>query len=304
MKGITKILLTYTFLVVSYCGAQQLPQFTQYMYNTMSINPAYAGAKEAMVVTLLHRDQWVGINGRPVTQTLSVNSMLPNNKIGVGLSAVNDRIGFEKTVIVNGDISYGIIVNDRDHKLVFGLKAGFSKHDLDRDLLNDDSLSDPFLDNINNEFKPNMGVGLYYRANNYYFGVATPRLILKPGNLAFNNIEEPSFYTNGGYLFKFNSGLKVKPGFMLKYTNDAPVSLDLTSTFIVSDKFYISGMYRLKDAIGALFRFNVTDGLSVGYSYDYTLSNLGEFSNGSHDLLLNYEFNLFRPPCKCKDLYN
>lgn len=303
MKIIIKILVTYSLFVGLYCEAQQLPQFTQYMYNMASINPAFAGAKEVMVITLLHRDQWVGVNGGPVTQTLSVNSMIPDTKFGVGLSAINDKIGYENTVLVNADVSYSINLNQREHKLVFGLKAGFSKHGLDNTLLSDDSLTDEFLDRIDNTFKPSMGVGVYYRTNNYFLGVSSPRMVTNFNKSTLDNVEQNSYYANGGYLLRL-SNLKIKPGFIFKYTADAPISLDLTSTFIISDKIYLSGMYRLKDAIGALFRFNITEGFSVGYSYDYTLSNLGAFSNGSHDILLNYEFNFPRPSCKCKNLYN
>lgn len=304
MKNIIKILVTYSLMVGLYCEAQQLPQFTQYMYNKAAINPAFAGAKEVMVITALHRDQWVNVVGGPVTQTLSINSMIPNSKFGIGLSAINDKIGYEKTVMANVDVSYGLTVNQRDHKLIFGLKFGASRHGLDMDLLSDDSVTDVFLDKIDNSIKPSMGVGIHYRTNNYFLGLSSPRMVTKFNATALDNVEKNSYYASGGYLLKLNSNLKVKPGFMLKYTENAPISLDLTSTFLISEKIYLSGMYRLKDAIGALFRINITEGFSAGYSYDYTLSNLGEFSRGSHDILLSYEFNFPRPACKCKDLYN
>lgn len=150
--------------------AQQLPQFSQYMYNTMAVNPAYAGSRERLNITLLNRNQWVGLEGAPVTQTLSMHSSIPGTNLGVGLSLINDKLGYENSTYLFTDISYTINVN-QDHRLSFGLKVGMSRWGLNADLLADpQAVGDQYLDKIFNNWKTNIGAGVYYRSNNGILG--------------------------------------------------------------------------------------------------------------------------------------
>lgn len=304
MKINLYILFLLLFPIIG--SAQQVPQFTQYMYNTISFNPAYAGSREIMVINVLNRNQWAGIHGAPITQTLSAHTSIPNTNFGVGLSIIKDELGYEKTTYGYADVSYTIRLNKYDaYKLAFGLKFGASKYDLDQNLLNDGfNSSDPFLDMVNFNWSPNIGAGIYFRGESFYLGVSSPKLInYENSNMEYVSLDRVSYFFNGGYLLDLNSNLKFKPTFLVKYTNGAPMSLDLSTLFYINEKLWLGGSYRLFDSFGAIINFKVFDGLSFGYAYDYITSDLTAFSSGSHEFMINYEFVFPKPRCKCKDLY-
>lgn len=293
-------------LVILGSFAQQQPQFTQYMYNTIAFNPAYAGSREILVINMLNRNQWVGLNGAPVTQTLSVHSSIPGTKLGVGLSVINDRLAYERALDVSTDVSYTINLSE-DYMLAFGLKIGASKFDLDDELLNDPLYNDdPFLDNIYYQWKPNIGAGIYFRTEYFYLGFAAPKFLrfLNDSNTGFFQNDRVSYYFNGGYLLEVNPSIKFKPTFLVKYTNGAPVTVDISSSVLLKDKLWLTGFYRFTEAFGAMVNFKVSKAFTVGYSYDYITSDLSPYTSGSHELILSYEFEVPRPRCKCPDLYN
>ena len=167
-------------LILLNCGisiAQQLPQFTQYMYNTISINPAYAGSRETLSIVGLHRSQWVGLEGGPSTQTISIHSPLSNDRVGVGVSFINDKLGYENFTYLYGDFSYTIPLGEKT-KLAFGIKGGFTHYNLDQEVLNDpDVSSDPFFDDISNRWSPNVGLGTFLHTNRWYLGLSAPRIL-------------------------------------------------------------------------------------------------------------------------------
>ncbi|MBT8257527.1 MAG: type IX secretion system membrane protein PorP/SprF [Bacteroidia bacterium] len=294
------------FLVSLGTFAQQQPQFTQYMYNTIAFNPAYAGSREILVINVLNRNQWVGLNGAPITQTLSVHSSIPGSKLGIGLSVINDRLAYERALDVAADVSYTINLSE-DYMLAFGLKIGASKFDLDDDLLNDPLYNDdPFLDNLYYQWKPNIGAGIYFRTEYLYFGLAAPKFLrfLDDNNTAYFENDRVNYYFNGGYLFEVNQHIKFKPTFLVKFTNGAPMTVDISSSVLLKEKLWLTGFYRFTEAFGAMANFKVNKSLSIGYSYDYITSDLNPYTSGSHELILSYEFEVPRPRCKCPDLYN
>ena len=301
---ISSIIFTVSFVVQS----QQRPQFTQYMYNSIAFNPAYAGSREYMVVNLLHRSQWLGIDGAPTTQTLSAHTLIPDLKnIGVGLSVVRDELGFESTTDAFVNLSYTIdLDSDQDHRLAFGVKAGATKYDLNEELLNDPAAApDNFIDTVNFSWLPNAGVGLYFRGEYYYLGLSIPKIFTYESNdTGFVSFDRSSVFLNGGYLLEASKHLSFKPMFLIKYTDGAPLSFDLSAMFLINEKLWLGGSYRFTDSFGLIANFEVAERFSIGYSYDYITSNLGEFSSGSHELILAYMFDFPRPACKCKDLYN
>lgn len=308
MKNV-KIILIYGSLILTplFSIGQQLPQFSQYMYNTISINPAYAGSREIMVINLLNRNQWVGVNGAPVTQTLSVHSSVPGTKLGLGLSVINDERGYDNTTYVYTDVSYTINLAEK-YWLAFGLKVGASKFSLDEEIYNDPEYNnDPYLDYLYDGWDPNFGVGIYFRSENWYLGLSSPKLVNyeKRSSLEYIPIDRVSYYFNGGMLIKLNNrNLQVKPTFLVKYTNGAPVSVDLSGNVFLYERLWLGLSYRTNDSFGAMANFNVAKGLNIGYAYDYITSNLGPFTSGSHEIILQYEFNFPRPRCKCEDLHN
>ena len=307
MKTYKNTYLLMALLMMSCLGiAQQFPQFSQYMYNTISINPAYAGSREILVINLLNRNQWVGVNGAPVTQTLSAHSSIPFTKLGVGLSVINDKLGYEKKTNVFADVSYRIDLDSYDeYKITFGLKAGFRKYGIDDSLLNDpDYNTDPFLSTLDTDWQPNFGIGVYFRGESFYFGLSSPKLINNKNNDEFASIERLSYFFNGGYVWEINKTLKFKPTFLFKYTEGAPMSFDISTMFLINENIWLGGSYRFTESFGAIVNFTIVEGLSVGYSYEYITTSLSSYTTGSHEMMINYEFKFPKPRCKCKHLYN
>jgi len=272
--------------------AQQLPQFTQYMYNTISINPAYAGSRETLSVVGLHRSQWVGLEGGPTTQTLSVHTPLRNEKIGLGLSFINDELGYQKFSYLYGDFSYTIRVSENS-QLAFGMKAGFTSFSLDPDFQQSES-NDPVIFGFENRWKPNIGAGLYWHSNKWYLGLSAPRILNTDynGEEEYEALERISYYFTGGYVFNLSETLKLKPAMLLKATNGAPLSFDLTANFLFYEKFWIGGSYRINEraqALGGIADFQVSKQLRIGYAYEYPLSDLSAYTSGTHEVLLMFE---------------
>jgi len=302
---ILSILFTVSFVVHS----QQRPQFTQYMYNSIAYNPAYAGSRQSMVISLLHRSQWVSVEGAPTTQTLSAHTLIPTLKnVGVGVSFVRDELGFESTTDAFANFSYTIDLDeDQKYRLAFGIKAGATKYDLNNDLLNDPIAGpDNFLNTINFSWLPNIGVGLYFRGDSYYLGVSAPTLFTYSDNdTGFTSFDRSSLFFNGGYLMEIRgSNLQFKPMFLIKYTDGAPLSADFSAFFYLNERLWLGGAYRLGDSFAGIVDFKITEKFTAGYSYDFITSGLGPFTTGSHEILLSYKFDFLRPVCKCKDLYN
>ncbi len=286
------ILISILFVAgLSTSHAQQLPQFTQYMYNTISINPAYAGSRDGLSMTALHRNQWEGISGAPRTQTLSIHSPLKNEKVGLGVSVINDRTGFENYTYLYGDFSYTINVSD-DVTLAFGLKGGFSYYDLDEDLFNEPSvLQDPFFREQFGKWTPNFGAGLYLSAQDWYLGFSAPKVINNNNNdfSDFVALEQVHYFFTGGYVFDMSPDWKLRPTALAKVTSGAPLSFDMSATAIYNEKLYLGATYRIDDAIGGFVDFQIFEPLRIGYGYEYSISDLRPFTSGSHEVILIYE---------------
>ncbi len=297
-----KSIITVIALLIAgfkYSYAQQLPQFTQYMYNTIAINPAYAGSREVMSIVGLSRNQWVGFNGGPQTQTLSIHSPLRNNKIGLGLSLINDKLGYENITNISADFSYTIQANE-DLKISFGLKAGMNLYKLNDELYNSSDVNqDPYFGEKLSQRNENFGTGILFHSNRWYLGLSAPKIINHnlSNKIEFTSLERVHYYTTGGYVFDLNDILKFKPSFMFKHTDGAPISTDLTANFLFKEKFWLGGSYRIggfQRAIGTLVDFQVTDNFRVGYSYEIPTSEIRPYTSGSHEILIMYEFKFSR----------
>ena len=285
------LLISVLFVGLWTTQAQQLPQFTQYMYNTISINPAYAGSRDAFSLTALNRNQWAGISGAPRTQTLSIHSPLRNEKIGLGLSVINDKTGYENYTYLYTDFSYTINVS-ADVTMSFGLKGGFSYYDLDEDLFSDPSvLQDPFFREQFNKWTPNFGAGLLLSSQNWYVGLSAPKIINNDNNefSEYVALEQVHYYLTGGYVFDLSDTWKLRPTALAKVTNGAPLSFDMSGTVIYDEKLYLGATYRIDDAIGAFVDFQIFEPLRIGYGYEYSISDLRPYTSGSHEVILIYE---------------
>ena len=287
----TKILI-FALMLTCYAGfAQQDAQYTQYMYNTININPAYAGSRGVMSVFGLHRTQWVGLDGAPTTNTFSFNTPISNSNLGVGFSLVNDRIGPTSDNTISADISYTIPMNEV-YKLSFGVKASGNIFNLDTDKLDPSNPIDPNLQNFNNEFSPNFGAGVYLHSDKLYLGLSVPNF-MQDSKYNDNEVavfqERMNFYFIGGYVFDVSQSIKFKPAVLTKMVTGAPLQVDASANFLFFDKFMLGGAYRWDAAVSALAGFQVTDGLFIGYSYDMETTQLRRYNSGSHEVFLRFE---------------
>ena len=298
-----KVLLALILLAFSYAGfSQQQPMYTHYMENTLSINPAYAGSRDALTVLLLHRMQWVGFKGAPITQTLTMHSPFLKNKLGAGLSFVNDKIGPSGTTSMYLDFAYRI--KFKHSYLAFGLKTGFSLLKLNLQDLNVNETNDPvFSQNFQSQWMPNFGFGIYYNTDRYYLGFSVPKILNV--NLLTNSVQgnliqtaRHYYFIAGGYV-NLNSDLKFMPTTFIKFTTNAPVEMDLTAQLIYKNLLYGGLMYRTGDALGLLIGVYITPLLTVGYSFDWSMVNkTGKYNFGSHEFMIRYDFLLMTPKKK------
>lgn len=287
----TKILVVAFMFMGLLSQAQQDAQFTHYMYNTINVNPAYAGSRGVLSIFGLHRTQWVGLDGAPVTNSASVNSPIANSNLGVGLSVVNDRIGPTTENVISADLSYTIQTSE-DYKLSFGIKGSANLFNLDVSKLNPESTNDPLLQNLGNDFSPNVGAGLYLHSDKLYLGASVPNFFETKrydDNTVAVYKERMNFYFIGGYVFDLSSNLKFKPAFLTKIVEGAPLQLDVSGNFLISDKFVLGAAWRWDAAVSLLAGFQITDGLFIGYGYDMETTKLRNYNSGSHEVFLRFE---------------
>jgi len=277
--------------------AQQDAQYTQYMYNTLAVNPAYAGSRGVFSIGALHRSQWVGLDGAPTTQTLNFHTPV-SKRIGLGLSIVNDEIGNGTNQDTYFDAAFSYTIPfDNNKKLSFGLKAGGHLLNVDFAKLRNYA-SETNLPNIDKKFSPNFGAGIYYHTNKFYTGLSVPNFLQTEhfdtsGNSSSYLAEERiNIYLITGYVFDLNRNVKFKPAGLLKAVKGAPLQLDLSANFLFNDKLSLGAAYRWDAALSALVGFQLNEQLMIGIAYDRETTDLGntQFNAGSFEIMLRYEF--------------
>ena len=286
------ILMVFTALLSIKNYAQQDPQYTQYMYNTMSVNAGYAGQRDVLSATLLYRTQWVGLDGAPETLTFGIHSPLRNERIGLGFNVVSDRLGPAEETSMDANVSYSLPLSDfNDLNLSFGLKAGF--HFLSTDWSKGQySATDPLFQNNVNLVSPTLGAGLYLHSSKWYLGFSVPNMISTDHYDDFQEslaTERLHYFLIGGYVFDVNRDLKLKPTFFVKGVSGAPLIADLSLNALINDKLTLGLAYRWDDAVSGLAGFQITDGLFLGYAYDLTTTGLNNYNSGSHEIILRFE---------------
>ena len=281
------------FLSIGKMMAQQDPQFSQYMFNILAVNPAYAGSADRISAVAIHRSQWVKFDGAPITQTISVHSPLRSEAISVGGSIIRDQHGPVSSTAIFGDVSYRIFMPKS--KLAFGLKTGLNLYsanllDLNPLVTNDEA----FQQNIKTRALPNFGFGAMWYSKRWYIGLSAPKLLqnkLLQGSLKdfANNKELMHGFLVAGYVWDLNPYVKFKPSIMLKYVNGAPPGCDVTANFLFFDKLWLGAMYRWEDSVGMLVQYEVNNKLKFGYAYDYITSDIGKYTSGSHEIMIGYD---------------
>ncbi len=273
--------------------AQQDAQFTKYMYNTINVNPAYAGSRGVLSVFGIYRAQWVGLEGAPTTSVASLHAPINNSRVGLGISLSKDEIGISDRKTVATDFSYSINTSE-DFKLSFGIKGSASLLNADYTKLNKYDKNDPkFQNNIDNQFSPNIGAGVYYHSNKLYAGFSVP-FVLETKHFDDNTSsiakDALHYYFIGGYVFDMSETTKFKPAFLIKSVKGAPLQADITVNFMFYDKFVLGTAWRWSAAASALAGFQIDNNWFIGYTYDSDTTKLANYNSGSHEIFLRYEF--------------
>ncbi len=292
------LIILLLILLVKLSFAQQDPMFTQYHFNTQTYNPAYAGTWKSLGFMVLGRHQWTGIDGAPETYTFSVQSNTKNDKVGLGLNFISDKVGMEKRHSLFGDYSYGLKI-DENSMLRLGVKFGVSNY---RNNLSDyqqyPGEQDPTLiGDIENHYMPNFGVGAYWFSENFFLGFSIPKILensVDDSNSNLNQTEIRQYYLSGGYVFDFSESFQFKPTFLTKATVGSPIQFDITANFLMAEKVWLGAMYRVGDAFGFIAQWIFDKKLRIGYAYDYTTSELQRFNNGTHEVMVSYEIGVKR----------
>ena len=271
--------------------AQQDAQYTQYMYNTININPGYAGSRGVLSIFGLHRTQWVGLDGAPTTNAFSLNTPINGSNLGYGLSFVNDKIGPTNENTIAGDISYTVPMNE-DYKLSFGIKASVDLFNLDSGKLNPQDPGDDHLQDVRNKLTPGVGAGVYLHSDKFYAGISVPNFI-RTTSYSDNDYSirqrEINYYGMIGYVWDISPTLKFKPAVLTKMVFGAPLQVDASANFMLFDKFTLGAAYRWDAAFSGMAGFQITDGLFIGYAYDQETTELRHYSSGSHEIFLRFE---------------
>ena len=290
-----EVILLLFMVGVSY--GQQDAQYTQYMYNTVSVNPAYAGSRGNLSVAALYRSQWTGLDGAPKTQSINAHSPIGYRGVGLGVNIFNEQIGPTSETNFEADFSYTVYTS-REGRLSFGANVSGNLLDINFSQLNQDISQgmDPTLqEDIHNRFSPNFGAGIYYHTDHFYTGLSVPR-ILQTTHFDSSNLstasEQMNFYFIIGYVWDLNPWVKFKPSLLTKMVLGAPLQVDVSANFMFNEKFVLGAGYRWDAAVSAMAGFNISDGFMIGIAYDKETTALGaaRFNDGSFEIIIRYDF--------------
>lgn len=296
-----KLKFCFLFILASLCAyqakAQSEPMFTQYSFNEIFINPAYAGSHDALSFSTVYRRQWIRINGSPTTKTFTAHSQLLKSRVGLGLTAYQDNIGVTTQTGVFGNYAYRIRLNRGT--LAMGMLGGYIAYQENlSDVETNDIDDNEFMNNTQAAFAPNFGFGTYYYTKVFYLGLSVPRIIYNKLYINENNEvekvtssfnkEEVHFFLASGFVFDVNPLLKIRPSGMLKVVMNAPVEYDLNLATLLLTSVWVGGGYRSGDAWNMMTAIQVNDQLRVAYSLDFTFTNLRSVAGSTHELSLNY----------------
>jgi type IX secretion system PorP/SprF family membrane protein len=288
------IFITYTV----YGHSQQDAIYSQYTFNPLAINPAYAGSRNSFSAVLLHRSQWVGFEGAPTTQTLAVHSPVNQTKLAGGLNLYYDKIGPSTNLNVAATGAYHIQL--KKAKLSLALRGGVYSSTLDKNQLTFKDETDLFnQEGTVTSAVPSFDFGMYYYKTKFYLGLSLTH-INRAGFKFYENIVsdsknsyalKPHLFFNGGYVFEISEKIIFKPSFLFKSTQGAPANLDLSFNAMFYKKFWLGISFRNKSSVNFMTEWNITDYLRIGYAYDLSVNKLSKYNRGSHELFIGFDFN-------------
>lgn len=294
--------ITAIFLFLSLTArifAQQDPMYSQYVFNGLLINPAYAGTREVLTATALYRNQWANIPGAPKTGIFSIDSPVKNQKVGLGLNMVFDKIGVTNHTGISGIYSYKIYFTES--ALSFGLQGGVNFYNSNNSEVkySNNSQSDPAFQEDYHRVLPGFSFGMYYHSNRFYSGFSIMDIMgssiedqLYPNMSNDLNINVVShFFLTSGYIFDLSPDVRFQPSFLLKYVGGAPLEADLNGVFMFYDLLSLGASYRSNSSINLLMQFKAGKQLSLGYSYEYSTNELSSYTSGTHEIVLRYQFD-------------
>jgi type IX secretion system PorP/SprF family membrane protein len=298
IKKLTAYFVISLFLSFS-AKAQQDSQYTNYMYNTMNINPAYAGSREGLSIFGLHRSQWIGLEGAPTTSTLAGHLPVRNSNVGLGFTLMNDEIGPSQESMFSADFSYTLSFPNGSN-LAFGLRGTAHLLNVDFTKLNQFNPSDPTVEyNIDNKFSPNVGAGFYWYTEDTYVGLSVPNILRTQhfdkgqANYSSSSIpyERMHFHMIAGHVMDLSKDVRFKPATLVKVVEGSPLQLDLSANFLFYDRFTLGAAYRLDAAFSALAGFQINSNWLIGFGYDEEVTNLANYNSGSFEFFLRYEIS-------------
>lgn len=296
MKNIFKIAIVLVASTFS-ANAQQDPMVTQYMFNGLYLNPAYAGSHEYWSSTLSYRTQWVGaqFKGAPQTAILAVDGPINSKNMGLGFVVSHDRIGVTNTSSFMANYAYQLKLNEKS-KLAFGINAGVTQFNSRlTDVTVWDEQDQVYANNLNKTL-PRIGLGVYYFSERHYIGLSVPTVLAYEDGSAFSmDLSKASFLRRhylltGGVVFNVSENVKFKPSVLMKYVHNAPLEGDINFSAVFKDAFWVGATYRTGDAVALVLEYQSNKYFRIGYSYDITVSGLRGYQNGSHEIMIGVDF--------------
>lgn len=288
------LLLLFTFFVYTLLFAQQDEQMSMYMHNPLVFNPAYAGSRNSINFTAVHRSQWVGWKGAPMTQWASFHMPFAGRTLGMGLHVVNDRIGARRHTGAYFDLSASVRLNRRDHRLAFGLSGGVDFNTFNFTDLAVLNPNDPLYGQTFSKTTGNFGAGIYYYGERHYIGISSPRLLqhkLSDPAAPDTRLNQRHFFLAAGYVFRLSSVVDFKPSTLVKVTSNAPVTFDANASFLLYERFWIGAMYRFHESVGLHAAVTIKRTLQIGYAYDFPVNGLRTNQKGTHEVMLMIDIN-------------
>ena len=295
VKSITVLVFSTIFFSTD-LSAQQDAMYSMYMFNGLAVNPAYAGSRERVSFTALYRNQWTGLEGAPNTAVVVGHAPLANDNVGLGLSVVSDNISIFNRMSITANYAYRI--KTRRGKLSLGASATFNNY---RARWNELTLNDTddraLTTNPNNVMTPNFGLGVYYYSEKFYAGISVPQLLnssltdnFKLAKDEVSAKEYRHYFATMGTIFKLSDNIKFKPSVLFKYVKNAPFQADINAAILMKEALWFGASYRTGDAVSVMVEYMFSKKLRVGYGYDITLSELNNYSSGTHEIMVGFEF--------------